>query len=198
MNEIVLENKLVPVVVVHKVEEINPIVHALRAGGIRVVEITFRTECAYDALVKAIKDYPDMHIGAGTVLNKKQASAAIAAGAKFIVSPGLSKDIYEVCKAHNIDYIPGVVTPSEVMAALDLGLTYLKFFPANAFGGLKAIKAMSSPFPQVRWMPTGGVDNKNLKEFLAEKSIFAIGGSWLLKGDIAKNSQEAVKILKGE
>lgn len=198
MNSIILQNKLIPVVVFKNLSELHPTLDALKKGGIKIVEICFRTECAYKALTLAIKDYPDMFIGAGTVINKEQAKKAYKAGARFIVSPGISEDVFEVCKKHNIVYIPGVVTPTEIMKALDLGLTYLKFFPANAFGGLKTIKALSAAFPQVHFMPTGGVDNTNLKDFIKESKIFAIGGSWLLKGDIVKNSLEAVKILKGE
>lgn len=198
MNEILLETKLVPVVVFKSTAEIKPTLDALKAGGIKVAEICFRTSCAEEALIQAIKQYPDMLIGAGTVINVDQAKKAINAGAKFIVSPGLSEEVCKYCKEKNIIYLPGVVTPSEIMKALDLGLTYLKFFPAGVFGGLKAIKALSAAFPQVKFMPTGGVDNSNLKEFISEKAIFAVGGSWLLKGDIKANCETAVKIVKGE
>ncbi|MCQ2792476.1 MAG: bifunctional 4-hydroxy-2-oxoglutarate aldolase/2-dehydro-3-deoxy-phosphogluconate aldolase [Bacilli bacterium] len=198
MDERLLKTKLVPVVVFKTTAEIKPTLDALKAGGIEVAEICFRTACAEEALIKAIKDYPEMLIGAGTVINTDQAKKAINAGAKFIVSPGLSVEVAKYCKEKNVTYLPGVVTPAEIMTALDLGLTYLKFFPAGVFGGLKAIKALSAAFPQVKFMPTGGVDNSNLKEFISEKSIFAVGGSWLLKGDIKTNCQVAVKIVKGE
>ena len=198
MDQKILNSKLVPVVVFKTIAEVNPTMDALKAGGIEVAEICFRTECAEEALIKAIKEYPDMLIGAGTVINLDQAKKAVNAGAKFIVSPGTNEEIIKFCKEKNITYLPGVVTPTEIMKALGYGLTYLKFFPAGVYGGLKAIKALSAAFPQVKFIPTGGVDNNNLKEFLSEKAIFAVGGSWLLKGDIVNNCKEAVKIVKGE
>ena len=198
MDQKILTSKLVPVVVFKTIAEVNPTMDALKAGGIEVAEICFRTECAEEALIKAIKEYPDMLIGAGTVINLDQAKKAVNAGAKFIVSPGTNEEIIKFCKEKNITYLPGVVTPTEIMKALGYGLTYLKFFPAGVYGGLKAIKALSAAFPQVKFIPTGGVDNNNLKEFLSEKAIFAVGGSWLLKGDIVANCKEAVKIFKGE
>lgn len=198
MDERILKTKLVPVVVFKQPAEVKPTMDALKAGGIEVAEICFRTECAEEALIQAIKDYPDMLVGAGTVINGDQANKAIKAGAKFIVSPGFSEEVHKCCKEHNITYLPGVVTPTEIMHAISLGYTYLKFFPAGVYGGLKAIKALSAAFPQVKFIPTGGVDNNNLKEFINEKAIFAVGGSWLLKGDIKANCQTAVKIVKGE
>ncbi len=198
MYKEILANKLVPVVVFKKIEEVKPTLDALNKGGVHVAEICFRTEVASQCLQTAIKEYPNMLIGAGTIINKQQAKTAINAGAKFIVSPGLNKEVALLCKKKNIPYIPGVVTPTEIMDAINLGLTYLKFFPAGVFGGLKAIKALSSAFPQVKFMPTGGVDNANLGEFIKEDYIFAIGGSWLVKGDIVSNCIEANKIARGE
>ena len=198
MNEILLKTKLVPVVVFKSTAEVKPTLDALKAGGIKVAEICFRTACAEEALTEALKNYPDMLIGAGTVINLEQAKKAINLGVKFIVSPGMNEEILQYCKEKNIIYFPGVVTPTEIMKAINLGLTYLKFFPAGVYGGLKAIKALSAAFPQVKFMPTGGVDNSNLKEFISEKAIFAVGGSWLLKGDIKSNCEIAVKIVKGE
>ena len=196
MNKEILESKLVPVVVFNSVEEVIPTLEKLMAGGINVAEICYRTECADEALRLAIKSFPNMIIGAGTVINEKQALSAIGAGAKFIVSPGLSEKVADICKKSNITYLPGVVTPTEIMKAIELDLTYIKFFPAGVYGGLKAIKALSSAFPQVRFMPTGGVDNSNLGEFIKVKSIFAVGGSWLVKGDITETCKEAVRIVK--
>lgn len=198
MDDRLLNNKLVPVVVFNDISEVKPTLDALCSGGILIAEICFRTACAEKALIKAVKEYPSMLIGAGTVINLEQAKKAIKAGAKFIVSPGLSETVAKYCLEKGITYLPGVVTPSEIMKALELGLTYLKFFPAGVFGGLKALKALSAAFPQVKFMPTGGVDNTNLKEFIKEKCIFAVGGSWLLKGDIAKNAKEALKIINGD
>ena len=173
--------KFIPVVVIKELSEVDTILPALKADGINCAEITFRTACAKDAIKLACEKYPDMSIGAGTVINKEQCINAIAAGATFIVSPGLSKDVAEVCKEHNIPYYPGCVTPTEIMAALDLGITTVKFFPANIYGGLNALKALSAPFPQVKFIPTGGVDRGNIDEFLAFDKVAAIGGSFFVK-----------------
>ena len=126
-----------------------------------------------------MKLFPDMNIGAGTVINGQQCVEALNAGAKFIVSPGLGKDIAKVCRKHNVPYYPGCVTPTEIMKALSMGLTVLKFFPASVYGGIKALKALSGPFPQVKWIPTGGVNAENEAEYLALPNVFAVGGSYL-------------------
>ncbi len=200
--ERISEIKLVPVVVLNKVEETLPTVKALHDGDVPVAEICFRTPCAAECIKEAVKAYPDDLIGAGTVINAKQCEEAIACGAKFIVSPGLSKSVYEVCKKHNIPYLPGVVTPTEIMEALEMGITTLKFFPAGVFGGLKAIKALGAAFPAVKFMPTGGVNNENLKEFIACDKIIACGGSWVVKKDNPEETKkvclEARAIIKGE
>ena len=149
-------------------------------------EITFRTACAKEAIAYASKNYPDMSVGAGTVINKQQCLDALEAGAKFIVSPGLSVEVAKVCKEHNVPYYPGCVTPTEIMMALDLGITIVKFFPANVYGGLKAMKALAAPFPQIKFIPTGGVDRSNIDEFLAWEKIHAIGGSFFVKEALEK------------
>ena len=131
-----------------------------------------------------------MNIGAGTVINKSQCLDAIKAGAEFIVSPGLSVAVAEVCKENNIPYYPGCVTPTEIMQALDLGITTVKFFPANIYGGLKALKALSAPFPQVKFIPTGGVDRSNIDEFLEFDKIEAIGGSFFVKEALEKMEEK--------
>lgn len=190
------EIKIVPVVVINNIDETLPLMDSLVKGGVPVAEITFRTSCAKDAIKLATIKYPDAIVGAGTVINKEQCKQAIEAGAKFIVSPGLSKEVFEVCKENDVPYVPGVVTPTEIMEAISLGLDHLKFFPAGVFGGLKAIKALSAAFPSIKFMPTGGVDLSNLAEFVSNKKIFAIGGSFLTKGDIVSNCAEAVKIIK--
>lgn len=190
------ETKLVPVVVFNSLDEIDNTISSLIKGGVEIGEICYRTSCAGDA-IKIIKEkYPNFLLGAGTIINKAQCKEAIKNGAMFIVSPGFSDEVYKVCKKAGVPYLPGVVTPTEIMHALDLGLDHLKFFPAGVFGGLKALKALSAAFPQVKFMPTGGVDNSNLAEFVSAKFIFAIGGSWLLKGDIEATCKEAIKIIK--
>lgn len=179
-------DKYIPVVVIKELEEIGKILPALKANGINCAEITFRTSCAKDAIKLAIEKYPDMNIGAGTVINAKQCEEAIAAGARFIVSPGLSVSVAEVCKGKDIPYYPGCVTPTEIMQALELGITVVKFFPANVYGGLSALKALSAPFPQIKFIPTGGVDRGNIKEFLAFDKVEAIGGSFFVKEALEK------------
>ena len=173
--------RCVPVVVLKNIEDTVPTLGALCDYGIPTAEITFRTACAAEAIKLGREKFPDMLIGAGTVINAAQARAAVDAGAQFIVSPGLGLDIARVCREADIPYIPGCVTPTEIMQALDLGLTTLKFFPANVYGGMDAIKALSAPFPQVKFVPTGGVDQNNLDEFLACDKIAAVGGSFFVK-----------------
>lgn len=187
--------KIVPVVTIQKIEDAAEMLEGLVKGGLPVAEICFRTECAEEAIKLAIKKYPDMLVGAGTVINKGQCERAIKAGAKFIVSPGLSKEVAKVCREKGIPYLPGVVTPTEIMKALALNLTYLKFFPAGDYGGLNTIKALSAAFPQVRFMPTGGVSLENMNEYLSFPKIFACGGSWMMKGIIEENCKEIVKHL---
>ena len=178
--------KLIPVVVIKELSETDKILTALRANGINCAEITFRTACAKEAIEYACKHYPDMSVGAGTVINAEQCEAALEAGAQFIVSPGLSVAVAKICKEKNIPYYPGCVTPTEIMQALDLGITTVKFFPANVYGGLAALKALSAPFPQVKFIPTGGVDRSNIDEFLAFDKIAAIGGSFFVKESLDK------------
>ena len=175
------KTRCVPVVVLKNIEDTIPTLGALCDYGIPTAEITFRTACAAEAIKLGREKFPDMLIGAGTVINAAQARAAVDAGAQFIVSPGLGLDIARVCREADIPYIPGCVTPTEIMQALDLGLTTLKFFPANIYGGMDAIKALSAPFPQVKFVPTGGVDQNNLDDFLACDKIAAVGGSFFVK-----------------
>ena len=179
-------DKLIPVVVIKNLAETEKIMNALKNDGINCAEITFRTDCAAEAIALAVEKFPDMNIGAGTVINAGQCEKALKAGAKFIVSPGVSEDVAKICKANGIDYFPGCVTPTEIMRALDLGITTVKFFPANVYGGLKALKALSAPFPQVRFIPTGGVNRENLEEFLAFERIAAVGGSFFVEDALRK------------
>ena len=178
--------KYVPVVVIKELSETDKILTALKKSGINTAEITFRTACAAEAIAYACAHYPDMNVGAGTVINAEQCEAALAAGAKFIVSPGLSPAVAKICTARGIPYYPGCVTPTEIMAALELGITTVKFFPANVYGGLKAMKALAAPFPQIKFIPTGGVDRSNIDEFLAWEKIYAIGGSFFVKESLEK------------
>lgn len=181
--------KYIPVVVIKELSETDKILSALKADGINCAEITFRTACAREAIEYACRKYPEMSIGAGTVINAEQCGAALKAGAKFIVSPGLSVSVAEVCRENGTPYYPGCVTPTEIMQALELGITTVKFFPANIYGGLKALRALSAPFPQVRFIPTGGVDRGNIDEFLAFDKVIAIGGSFFVKEALEKRGE---------
>ena len=173
--------KYIPVVVINSLSEVDTILPALKNIGINCAEITFRTACAEEAIKYAAQKYPEMEIGAGTVINAAQCLSAIDAGAKFIVSPGLSESVAKICADEGLPYYPGCVTPTEIMQALELGITTVKVFPANVYGGLKALKALSGPFPQVKFIPTGGVDRSNIDEFLAFDKVAAIGGSFFVK-----------------
>ena len=179
-------DRLIPVVVIKQLQDTEKILTALKNDGINCAEITFRTACAKDAIALAVEKFPDMNVGAGTVINATQCVEALNAGAKFIVSPGLSVEVAEICKANDIPYYPGCVTPTEIMQALDLGITTVKFFPANVYGGLKALKALSAPFPQVKFIPTGGVNRENLEEFLAFDNVAAVGGSFFVEEALNK------------
>lgn len=204
-SEKVFETGIVPVVVLNNVEDAVPLAGALLKGGIDFMEITFRTECAAECISVISKEVPDMTVGAGTVLNVEQAKLAVDCGAKFIVSPGLDEATVKWAVENDIPVIPGTVTPTEIMKAISLGLKVVKFFPADVYGGIKAIKALSAPFGQVKFLPTGGVSEANLNEFAANKSVIAVGGSWVCKKDdiinhdwdkITMISENAVKIIK--
>ena len=188
--------QVIPVVVINDEKETIEILSKLREGGINCAEITFRTACAKEAIAIGTKAFEDMNIGAGTVINAEQAKSAVQAGAKFIVSPGFSDEVARYCTDEKIPYYPGCATPTEIMRALSYGLNVVKFFPAGVYGGLKAMKALSAPFPQVRFIPTGGVDLSNLKEYLDFDKVYAVGGSFMMKGDIVKNCKEIVKICE--
>lgn len=179
-------DRLIPVVVIKNLDDTENILAALKKDGINCAEITFRTACAKEAIALAVEKFPDMNVGAGTVINGRQCVEALNAGAKFIVSPGLSVEVAEICKANDVPYYPGCVTPTEIMQALDLGITTVKFFPANVYGGLKALKALSAPFPQVKFIPTGGVNRENLDEFLAFDKVAAVGGSFFVEEALNK------------
>lgn len=180
----------IPVVVINELNEVDKILPALKNDGINCAEITFRTACAQEAIAYAVKNYPEMNIGAGTVINAEQCEQALAAGAQFIVSPGLSVEVAKICKARGITYYPGCVTPTEIMTALELGFTTLKFFPANVYGGLKAMKALAGPFPQIKFIPTGGVNADNLDEYLAWDKIAAVGGSFYVTDALKKMEEQ--------
>lgn len=192
----IFDFRFIPVVVINDINDTGRILSSLCEGGLPVAEITFRTPCARDAIELGKKNFPSMCIGAGTVINLEQCISAVEAGAEFIVSPGLSTEVADYCVEKGIPYFPGCVTPTEIMTAVSHGITTVKFFPAGVYGGLKAIKALAAPFPQIKFIPTGGVDMTNIDEYLAFEKIQAIGGSFIMKGDITANTKALVEKLK--
>ena len=181
MEEKIAELKVVPVVVLEDAKDAAPLAKALCEGGLPCAEVTFRTAAAKDSIKAMSEAYPEMLVGAGTVLTKEQVDSAVEAGAKFIVSPGFDPEIVDYCLEKEIPVFPGCITPSEVAQAVKRGLRVVKFFPAEQFGGVATIKALSAPYVGLKFMPTGGVSAKNLKEYLACKPIVACGGSWMVK-----------------
>lgn len=190
------QSVIVPVVVIGDVKDAVPAAEALLAGGINVMEITLRTAAALESIRTVAKECPDMVVGAGTVLNATQAKDVVDAGAKFIVSPGFDEETVKWCIEKEINVTPGCVTPTEIMAARKLGLRVVKFFPANVYGGLNAIKNLAAPFTDMQFIPTGGVNTENIAEFTASPAIFAVGGSWVCKAaDIAQGNFDKITQL---
>ncbi len=193
---------IVPVVVLEKVEDAALLAHALMAAGMKSAEVTFRTACAAECIAAMAEAEPEMCVGAGTVLTVEQVDAARAAGAKFIVSPGFNPDVVKYCIELDLPVLPGTVTPSEVTAAVNLGLKVTKFFPAAQYGGLNTIKALGAVFGGHRFMPTGGVSTGNVEEYLSDPVIIACGGTWMVKpamfadGDFSKVEQVAREAME--
>lgn len=205
MNEQIAAFGVVPVVVLNDAKDARPLAQALVEGGLAVAEVTFRTEAAEESIRIMTEAYPDMLVGAGTVLTIEQVDRAVAAGARFIVSPGFDPEIVDYCLEKNIPVYPGTVTPTEVAQAVKRGLTVCKFFPAEQFGGVSTIKALAAPYTMVKFMPTGGVNLKNLREYLGCDKIAACGGTWMVKGDLIREGRfdeirritaEAAEIVK--
>ncbi|MBQ7795192.1 MAG: bifunctional 4-hydroxy-2-oxoglutarate aldolase/2-dehydro-3-deoxy-phosphogluconate aldolase [Lachnospiraceae bacterium] len=196
---------IVPVVVLDDAKDAAPLAKALIDGGLPCAEVTFRTEAAEESIRIMAEQFPDMLVGAGTVLTTEQVDRAVAAGAKFIVSPGLNPKVVKYCVEKGILITPGTCTPSEVEQAIEHGLEVVKFFPAEQAGGLAMIKAMAAPYTKMMFMPTGGISPSNVRDYLGFKKIIACGGSWMVKGDLVKAgdfakitelSKEAVAIVK--
>ncbi len=205
MENIIAEYGVVPVVVLKNVKDAEPLADALYKGGLSCAEITFRTDAAEESIKIMTTKYPDMLVGAGTVLTIEQVQRAVKAGAKFIVSPGFDPEIVDFCLENNIPVFPGCITPSEVAQAVKRGLKVVKFFPAEQAGGVDMIKAMGAPYTMVKFMPTGGINANNLKDYLSCSNIICCGGSWMVKGDlitagefdkIAELTKEAVELVK--
>jgi len=186
MNETIQGYGLVPVVVLNDAKDAVPLAKALCDGGLPVAEVTFRTDAAEESIRQISAAFPEMLVGAGTVLTIDQVDRAVAAGAKFIVAPGFDPEIVDYCISKDIPVYPGVVTPSELAQAVKRGLKVVKFFPAEQYGGVKTIKALAAPYPMMKFMPTGGVSLKNLKDYMECDKVAACGGSWMVKGDLVK------------
>ncbi len=183
------EYAVVPVVVLDDARDAVPLAEALTEGGLPCAEVTFRTEAAEESIRLMSEKYPEMLVGAGTVLTIEQVDRAVAAGAKFIVSPGFDPEIVDYCLEKKIPVFPGCVTPSEVAQAAKRGMKVIKFFPAEQAGGIARIKAMAAPYTMMEFMPTGGIGVNNLKDYLSFDKIICCGGSWMVKGDLIKNGE---------
>ena len=180
---------IVPVIKIDDAANAVPLAKALIEGGLPCAEVTFRTAAAKDAIARISKEFPDMLVGAGTVLTTAQVDEAVEAGAKFIVAPGLNPNIVKYCQKIGIPMMPGTANPSDVEAALELGLKYLKFFPAEINGGINAINAIAAPYTDIKFMPTGGVNEKNLGDYMKSDKIIACGGSWMVSADLIENGE---------
>jgi 2-dehydro-3-deoxyphosphogluconate aldolase/(4S)-4-hydroxy-2-oxoglutarate aldolase len=204
--KIIGEMGLVPVVAINNAEDAEPLAQALLEGDINTVEITFRTAAAEQAIKNICKSFPQMLVGAGTVLSVEQVKTAIAAGASFIVSPGFNPDVVSYCVENNIPVTPGCSNPSDIEKALGFGLDVVKFFPAEVFGGLNTLKAISAPYGMMKFVPTGGITAANMNSYLQFEKVLAVGGSWMVKSDLIKEkkfdeitrlSREAVNTMLG-
>jgi len=197
---------IVPVIAIEDANDAEPLAQALIDGGLPCAEVTFRTAAAKDAIERIAKKFPDMALGAGTVLTIDQVKAAVDCGAKYIIAPGLNPKTVDYCVSHNIPVTPGVATPSEVEQALEFGLEVVKFFPAEQAGGLAFLRALSAPYNKLKFIPTGGIDEKNILSYLAFPKVLACGGSWMVKTDMISMKQfdqiraiteQAVKTMLG-
>ena len=190
---------IIPVVVLDDAKDAEPLAKALCEGGLPCAEVTFRTACAEECIRIMATEYPEMLLGAGTVLTIDQVDRAVAAGAKFIVSPGFDPEIVDYCLSKDILVLPGCITPSEVAQAVKRGLEVIKFFPAEQFGGISTLKALAAPYTNTKFMPTGGISAANLKDYLSFKKIVACGGSWMVKGDLVDAGEfDKIKELTAE
>lgn len=190
---------VVPVVVLEDTEDALPLAKALCEGGLPCAEVTFRTDAAEESIKIMTEAFPDMLVGAGTVLTAEQVDQAVKAGAKFIVSPGFDPEIVDYCILKDIPVFPGCITPSEVAQAVKRGLKVIKFFPAEQFGGIAAIKALAAPYTDIKFMSTGGINPKNLENYLSDDKIIACGGSWMVKGNLIKEGRfDEIRILTAE
>ena len=190
---------ILPVVVLEDAKDAKPLAQALCAGGLPCAEVTFRTAAAKECISIMRKEFPDMLVGAGTVLTVEQVDEALEAGAQFIISPGFDEDVVKHCLEKNVPVTPGTCTPSDVQKCYRLGLDVVKFFPAEAAGGLKMIKSIAAPYTQMKFIPTGGINANNMKDYLEYNRILAIGGSWMVKDNLVKEGKfDEIKSLVEE
>ena len=190
---------IIPVLEIEEAENALPLAEALQAGGLPIAEITLRTDAALDSIRHIARGMPDVLVGAGTVINRKQAQAAVEAGAQFIVSPGMIEEVVLWAQEQQVPVLAGAITPTEMIKGINLGLNVLKFFPSETMGGLKAIKSMSDPFPELRFIPTGGIRLENVAEYLRMPKIHAVGGSWMAKrAMIAEKNFDEIRRLAGQ
>jgi 2-dehydro-3-deoxyphosphogluconate aldolase/(4S)-4-hydroxy-2-oxoglutarate aldolase len=189
---------IIPVLEIDSIERAQPLAEALQAGGLPVAEITLRTDAAMESIRAIARNAVDVIVGAGTVINRQQAKAAVEAGAQFLVCPGMVEDVVDWARTNQIPVLAGAITPTEMIRGINLGLNLLKFFPAEASGGLRAIKAMADPFPELRFIPTGGVAPENLAPYLQNEKVHAVGGSWMAKRQMIAdgNFQEITRLAK--
>lgn len=199
VTEKIQEMGVVPVVVLNNAKDAAPLAKALIEGGLPCAEVTFRTDAAEESICIMASEFPEMFVGAGTVFTIDQVDRAVAAGAKFIVSPGFDPEIVDYCLEKDIPVFPGCITPSELAQAVKRDLRIVKFFPAEQFGGVGAIKAMAAPYAGLKFMPTGGVNAKNLESYLSFDRIIACGGSWMVNGALVKEGKfDEIKVLTEE
>jgi 2-dehydro-3-deoxyphosphogluconate aldolase/(4S)-4-hydroxy-2-oxoglutarate aldolase len=192
-------HKVIPVVVLNNSKDALPLAKALIDGGLPVAEVTFRTDAALESIKKIAENYPEIILGAGSVSTVDQVKNATAAGAKFIVCAGFSKKVVDYCVENDIPIVPGVCTPTEIMMAQECGLNVVKFFPAEQYGGLNTIKAISAPFPKIKFVPTGGISLGNILEYLNNDKILACGGSWMVKSSLITSGKfDKIKELVAE
>jgi len=180
---------VIPVIIINKPDQTLPLCDIMLEGGFDLIEISLRTEAALPAIREILIHRPKMQVGAGTVLNVRQAKQALDLGCQFLVSPGLDEELVDWAALSSIPILPGAVTASEIMHGINMGLEIFKFFPAEAMGGIPTIKAISDPFPQVKFIPTGGINEDNLHDYLKQKMIFAVGGSWMTKPEWIENGE---------
>ncbi len=200
------EAGIIPVIKIDDVNDTAPLINALKQGGLNTAEITFRTAAAKDAIKIVNEQFPDVVLGAGTVLNVEQAKQAIDSGAKFIVSPGFSSKVVQFCQEQDVPVFPGVATPTDIQLAIENNIGIVKFFPADAFGGIKTLKALAAPFGGIKFIPTGGITAQNLGEYIMFPKVFACGGSWMVKDELIKAKKfdeitaltaEAINVMLG-